>query len=286
MLRFSGIASARVIIALAVVGALVGIAPAAQAADTTGPVFDPYTPIDASSPDDRPVKVNYLLPTATDPSGLNGPVVCTPAPNSLFPVGSTITTCTATDTVGNSTNLTFSIEVMEGNGEGSDEYDPDDDGSEDEEDGEAPSNTGGSGGTQPGQRPPSGIGGPQVIGVSAGPSDPKGPKLSVTVLKRNRAQLLRSGIGVSTKCSKTCVITFTARARVRVPGSRPARFTTVTVATGAVEYTRGAAVRTNLTLTRQGRARLKQAAPLEAVIVAAAKDEAMRRTTWRITARV
>lgn len=53
--------------------------------------------VNATSP--QGATVTYTLPTATDEKGDNpGPVVsCTPAPGSLFPIGTTTITCTATD---------------------------------------------------------------------------------------------------------------------------------------------------------------------------------------------
>jgi large repetitive protein len=57
--------------------------------------------------------VTYPLPIATD----NNPgtaVVCSPAPGSIFPIGVTVVTCTATDAAHNVSTLTFDVVVLDG----------------------------------------------------------------------------------------------------------------------------------------------------------------------------
>jgi large repetitive protein len=57
--------------------------------------------------------VTYPLPIATD----NHPdttVACSPAPGSIFPIGTTAVTCTAIDAAQNSSTLTFNVVVLDG----------------------------------------------------------------------------------------------------------------------------------------------------------------------------
>ena len=57
--------------------------------------------------------VMYALPTATDNDDPNPVVSCAPASGSLFPLGSTTVTCTATDAVGNTSTVTFIVDVVD-----------------------------------------------------------------------------------------------------------------------------------------------------------------------------
>jgi hypothetical protein len=57
--------------------------------------------------------VTYPVPTATD----NNPgttVVCSPAPGSVFPIGATEVTCTATDAAQNTSTMSFNVVVLDG----------------------------------------------------------------------------------------------------------------------------------------------------------------------------
>ncbi|MCH7559930.1 MAG: HYR domain-containing protein [Thaumarchaeota archaeon] len=54
--------------------------------------------------------VSYPIPAATDTIDPAPIVICTPAPDSLFPLGDTTVTCTATDASGNSLGLKVSRE--------------------------------------------------------------------------------------------------------------------------------------------------------------------------------
>jgi len=59
------------------------------------------------------VVVNYPEPTATDDLDPDPVVSCTPQSGSVFPIGNTIVTCTATDDAGNISNpVTFSVTVQ------------------------------------------------------------------------------------------------------------------------------------------------------------------------------
>jgi hypothetical protein len=55
--------------------------------------------------------VDYTVPTATDRADSAPVVSCVPASGSLFPIGTTTVTCTATDSVGNSSAATFDVTV-------------------------------------------------------------------------------------------------------------------------------------------------------------------------------
>jgi hypothetical protein len=82
--------------------------------DSAGPAF-------SSVPADRQVEanggggsiVNYTAPTASDV--VDGPalVTCNPPSGSLFPLGTTTVTCSAVDAHSNSSNVSFSIRVLD-----------------------------------------------------------------------------------------------------------------------------------------------------------------------------
>lgn len=58
-------------------------------------------------------RVDYALPTASDPSGVAaGSVACSPASGSAFTLGDTTVTCSARDTVGNESSTTFGVTVV------------------------------------------------------------------------------------------------------------------------------------------------------------------------------
>ncbi|MFJ1787660.1 HYR domain-containing protein [Streptomyces anulatus] len=66
----------------------------------------------ARAPDDDGARIAYTA-TATDPQDGALPVTCTPPSGSLFPVGTTTVTCSATDSAGNTGADTARFEVME-----------------------------------------------------------------------------------------------------------------------------------------------------------------------------
>lgn len=66
----------------------------------------------ARAPDDDGARIEYTA-TATDPQDGALPVTCTPPPGSLFPVGTTTVTCSATDSAGNTGADTARFEVLE-----------------------------------------------------------------------------------------------------------------------------------------------------------------------------
>jgi len=76
--------------------------------DTSAPTLNGM-PADISVTTGNPAgaTVAYSLPTASDAGDPNPSVGCDPAPGSLFEVGPTTVTCTATDTTGHSASATF-----------------------------------------------------------------------------------------------------------------------------------------------------------------------------------
>jgi hypothetical protein len=81
-------------------------------ADVLGPVFSPITdppPTPATNPGGATVA--YVDPTATDQIEGTRPVTCVPASGSVFPVGSTTVTCTASDSSGNTGRTSFHVVV-------------------------------------------------------------------------------------------------------------------------------------------------------------------------------
>ncbi|MGY3681507.1 HYR domain-containing protein [Streptomyces sp. TE33382] len=66
----------------------------------------------ARAKDDDGVRISYTA-TAADAQDGTLPVTCTPASGSLFPVGRTTVTCSATDTAGNTGTDTAEFEVLE-----------------------------------------------------------------------------------------------------------------------------------------------------------------------------
>lgn len=80
--------------------------------DTTPPdLYGVPSDIVAESPDGAPVLVSYTLPTAVDAVSGPVPVSCTPTSGSLFALGSTTVTCSASDGAGNTVTQTFTVTV-------------------------------------------------------------------------------------------------------------------------------------------------------------------------------
>jgi hypothetical protein len=84
-------------------------------ADTTGPTFSSVSSdkvVEANGPAGS--VVNYPAATAVD--GVDGPILsppCTPATNTLFPLGTTTVTCNATDAHSNVGHASFSVSVLD-----------------------------------------------------------------------------------------------------------------------------------------------------------------------------
>src|SRR4051812_34466182 len=92
----------------------VTVTPLAPAPDTAGPVFSgvPGTiTVQANGPGGS--VVNYVQPTASDE--VDGPaiVTCTPTSGSLFPLGTTTVSCSASDNHGNSNGASFAVVVAD-----------------------------------------------------------------------------------------------------------------------------------------------------------------------------
>ncbi len=83
--------------------------------DTTPPVFSgvPTTTLTYEANSASGSSPNYTLPAATD--AVDGPevVTCTPTSGTLMPLGSTTVHCSATDTHGNTSTATFTINVVD-----------------------------------------------------------------------------------------------------------------------------------------------------------------------------
>jgi hypothetical protein len=82
--------------------------------DTTPPllVVSGNLTVDAVNPAGAPV--SYLTPAAHDLVDATPTVGCQPASGSVFPIGTTAVTCTATDHSGNAVTATFTVQVRGG----------------------------------------------------------------------------------------------------------------------------------------------------------------------------
>jgi len=82
--------------------------------DTTPPVVIPPVSITAEATGTAAGDVvNYPPATATDEVGVTSGPTCTPTSGSMFPIGVTVVTCTASDAAGNIGSATFSISVQD-----------------------------------------------------------------------------------------------------------------------------------------------------------------------------
>jgi hypothetical protein len=82
------------------------------AVDTDGtPISTIPNPIYMEATSASGTAVYFNLPTATDAGGVT--VSCAPPPNSTFPIGTTLVTCTATDGRGNKSTATFTVTVVD-----------------------------------------------------------------------------------------------------------------------------------------------------------------------------
>ncbi len=84
--------------------------------DGTGPVITVPAPISAPATSPSGATVTYSA-TATDAVDGTVAVTCTPPSGSLFPLGSTTVSCTATDNVGNRSTASFAITVEKPGGD-------------------------------------------------------------------------------------------------------------------------------------------------------------------------
>ncbi|MDP9469536.1 MAG: HYR domain-containing protein, partial [Chloroflexota bacterium] len=83
--------------------------------DTTKPTFNSDVPVDfeVEATGANGATVTYTDPTATDTVDANVDVDCVPASGTVFSLGSTEVTCTATDDAGNEATTTFSVIVQD-----------------------------------------------------------------------------------------------------------------------------------------------------------------------------
>jgi hypothetical protein len=79
--------------------------------DTQGPTITQPSDITKEATGPSGAAVTFSLPTASDPSGVANES-CNPASGSTFALGQTTVTCTATDTVGNTSTTTFMVTVQ------------------------------------------------------------------------------------------------------------------------------------------------------------------------------
>ena len=79
--------------------------------DTTPPVIAGTPAVQVDAAGSGGAVVTYVQPTAVDLVDGPVPVSCSPASGSLFPVGSTTVSCTASDSRGNTAAATFAVTV-------------------------------------------------------------------------------------------------------------------------------------------------------------------------------
>jgi X-Pro dipeptidyl-peptidase len=80
-------------------------------AETVAPTFNATPDVTAHTSDASGTVVNYTLPTATDNEDPNPTVTCVSASGTKFTIGSTVVTCTAKDTNGNTSTKSFNVIV-------------------------------------------------------------------------------------------------------------------------------------------------------------------------------
>jgi hypothetical protein len=82
-------------------------------ADTTAPVISDV-PADTTVPatSAQGASVTYTAPTAQDQVDGNVPVKCSPISGTIFPLGTTTVSCTATDNSGNTASASFTVTVI------------------------------------------------------------------------------------------------------------------------------------------------------------------------------
>jgi hypothetical protein len=81
--------------------------------DTQPPLFSPIANVTVEATSAAGANLTYPAPTATDQVDGSRPVSCSPASGSVFPLGLTTVTCTASDKAGNTSSTTFSVTVAD-----------------------------------------------------------------------------------------------------------------------------------------------------------------------------
>jgi murein DD-endopeptidase MepM/ murein hydrolase activator NlpD len=85
----------------------------AASPDTKPPVITQPQDLLVAAVNASGATVSYLLPDANDNVDGNVPVSCSPAPNSLFPLGQSLVECQAQDAAGNIATVSFAITVTD-----------------------------------------------------------------------------------------------------------------------------------------------------------------------------
>src|SRR6185436_1979350 len=83
--------------------------------DTTAPVLSglPVGPIELVATGPGGALLTFGPVTASDVVDGDRPVICTPASSSMIPIGTTVVTCTASDSHGNTSSASFSVTVTD-----------------------------------------------------------------------------------------------------------------------------------------------------------------------------
>ncbi|MGB5335751.1 MAG: HYR domain-containing protein, partial [Woeseiaceae bacterium] len=86
-----------------------------QVNDVTPPEFIniPLPDFDVDATDPAGATVSYGIPDAADAGSGVTSIDCVPPPGTIFPIGFTTVTCTATDAAGNSASASFDVEVID-----------------------------------------------------------------------------------------------------------------------------------------------------------------------------
>jgi predicted metallo-beta-lactamase superfamily hydrolase len=84
-----------------------------QVVDTTPPVIAAHGDVTAEATGPGGAVVSYSSPTASDIVDLTDPVTCTPAAGTMFVLGSTTISCSATDSHGNTGHSSFKVTVVD-----------------------------------------------------------------------------------------------------------------------------------------------------------------------------
>ena len=81
--------------------------------DTSAPTIAAHADVTAEAESGAGANVTYTAPTATDAVDGSEAVSCLPASGTLFPLGSTTVSCSAQDSAGNSTSVSFAVIVRD-----------------------------------------------------------------------------------------------------------------------------------------------------------------------------
>ncbi|MDC0200080.1 HYR domain-containing protein, partial [Candidatus Nitrosopelagicus sp.] len=81
--------------------------------DETAPGFAPYDDISQSTTNPAGTTVSFTLPTATDNVAVTNGPTCDVDSGSMFNVGNTVVTCTASDAAGNTSSMSFNVVITQ-----------------------------------------------------------------------------------------------------------------------------------------------------------------------------